>query len=631
MLKDLVPQFADAAKKFPDLVMDNYELKDGLYIRLSLNRPFTAIDEQDYLVIDKKKEVPVSKASLFRWFKSRDLFSSVLNIDKAVDQGKGRKKIHSINHLSLFVKKENLLGTEKERAVVDKKYLCDFLQVILPKSPKKLLDLYPITAKKKSGRQQQENEREHFFQQHYSELLDYLQSQERKERQRDVLQFWDKYFAAFIEKAKELAGEKKVSNYIKVFFEADEAEYEKEYKLYVLPRIFNVNDFNQLVDGEIVGLPAYDVSMNSKKPFFELKTMKTKVPTRISVEEALYVKYLYQWLNKQGKFIELMLPFHELFGPGTGDQKGKDVANGAFYLSLDKNGSVEYFDNIPFQPRTNWSLQIENVLEVQEKHGDLWMMNPYPDIQGKGQLRQEISRLFFGNCLPKNLLDAEPPKAKETVFTAEMVSVYVMVRQALFDFLVKDTEETIRPFLQKYSLQLIEIQLLKTIEGLAFRKMADAFQLRLALLTKANEKEGIKLSDKLKELYGGLKEKLSKRNELIVCESDEEFFFLAGQVGYYLLGQSEASNKTYGLAEPVLKARNPEVLKNRLTDLFDTYKHAIKYEHVAFKSALAMIQGYETNAKIEGSNKSMLLAGLLANNLFYQKNEKKDTGEVKNG
>ncbi len=120
-----------------------------------------------------------------------------------------------------------------------------------------------------------------------------------------------------------------------------------ENEAYILPRLFNVNDFNQIIDGEIVGLPANDVSMNSKKPYQELKSMKTKAPTRVSVEEAMYIKDLYKWLQAQGKFKETTLPFHQVFGFGTTTDKESNVASGAYYLSLDKNGGIQYFENVP--------------------------------------------------------------------------------------------------------------------------------------------------------------------------------------------------------------------------------------------------------------------------------------------
>lgn len=621
MLKDLVPQFAETLEKFPSIILDNYELKEGIYIRLSLDKPFVSIEEHDFVIISKNSEEQTSKLDLIRLFKVRDYYSSILNDDmnKAVDIP--AKKIHSNNYLSLFAKKDYLIQNKKDDI---KNHLLNFLKVNVKKSEERLFEIFPIKSNKKSERQRLESFRDQYFQENYHHLVKYLFSNERKIQKNKVNEFWTKYFENILEKIIELVSENKVNNYIKLFFDVEEEQYRKEYEIYILSRIFNVNDYNELIEGEIMGLPAYDVSMNSKKPFFEYKTMKIKVPTRTSLEEAIYIKDFYNWLNKQGKFKEIYLPFHEPFGSGTGNEKAKDVAKGAYHISLDSNGSIQYFDNVPFQPKDAWNLEIENVLEIQEKINGVWVFKSDQQVTSKYQLRNEISRLFFGNSLPNNLLETEPPKAIENKFTVEMVSIYTMIRQALFDFLVKDSVLTIRPFIKKYSLQLIEIQLLKTIEENFFYTMAEAFLLRLALLKMLNDEEGIKLSDRIKELFLSLKEKLSIKNELVTCDSDEEFFFLAGQLGSYLLAQSETSNKTFGLAEPIIKAKNPQVLKNKLADLFDTYKHSVHYDYVAFRNAFAMVQGYETDAKIIGFNKNILLAGLLANNIFFQKKDKEE-------
>ncbi len=62
------------------------------------------------------------------------------------------------------------------------------------------------------------------------------------------------------------------------------------------------------------------------------------------------------------------------------------------------------------------------------------------------------------------------------------------------------------------------------------------------------------MGDKIKEIYEGLHSKLSKK-ELAICESDQEFFFLVGQLSHYLLAQSAAHMKSHGLTEPIVKAK----------------------------------------------------------------------------
>ncbi len=116
MLKDLVSQFAEIVKKHPELVMDNYELKEGLYIKLSLEKPFTSIEAQDYLVVRKEKNAePSPETALSRWFKIRDFYSGLLNdsMNKAVDSSGKKNSQHKLfSHLC----KERLFARSEREA-----------------------------------------------------------------------------------------------------------------------------------------------------------------------------------------------------------------------------------------------------------------------------------------------------------------------------------------------------------------------------------------------------------------------------------------------------------------------------------------------------------------------------------
>ncbi|TCS94954.1 hypothetical protein [Hazenella coriacea] len=630
MLKDLIPQFAEVVEQYPQILQDNYSLKEGIYVKV----PFKAVFSEDsieMMIIDKKTNEAELDSRLLSFFKHRDMLSTVLNDDMNKSIDTPSKKIHSTNMFTFFAKKDYLFGKEgKDELTPVQAHYFHFLDEKLPNVTQRLQDLYPMRARKIDEKAVEEEQKNAFFQERFSELTTYISSEERQKRLEMIRQFWKENFNEVMEYIRTLVHENNVQNYIKIFFDVELSLYEQEYDIYVLPRIFNVNTFNELLYGEIVGLPAYDISMNSKKPFFEMKTRKTPVPTRVTLEEALMIKNFSQWLLQKGKFQEITIPFHEPFGPGTSSgTTARSVAKGAYYLTLDKNGSIDEFDHVPFNPDESWALSVDNILERQEYVDKKYITKAYDDIKGKSSLRTVINKLFFNGYMPNNLLSRDAPKPKENVFTVEMVSIYMMTRQALFDYLVKDTSQTIQPFIKKYSLDLIENQLLKTIKGFGFQKIADAYQVRLALLKEMNDEEGIQMAEDLKEIYTTLKAKLQTKNDMVVCDSDAEFFFLAGQLGSYLLSQSVANqdSKNYGIAEPIIKSRNARILQNKLIELFDTYKHAVRLNHIVFNNAMAMVQGYDINAKIVEKNRSMLIAGLCANNLFYQKLKQEGEGQ----
>src|SRR5699024_10279628 len=115
LINDLLSLFKKSYEKHGDkAILDNYTLKDGLYIRINKD------NSKNFLIIKAKKdkegnidyleenEINEKNMELYEWFKTRDYYSSLLEMNKAIDP---KKKIHSNNYMTLFIKKDNLLGS----------------------------------------------------------------------------------------------------------------------------------------------------------------------------------------------------------------------------------------------------------------------------------------------------------------------------------------------------------------------------------------------------------------------------------------------------------------------------------------------------------------------------------------
>lgn len=212
------------------------------------------------------------------------------------------------------------------------------------------------------------------------------------------------------------------------------------------------------------------------------------------------------------------------------------------------------------------------------------------------------------------------PEIKGNDFTNNMLTCFLKSRQAFYDFFIKGTEEPLREIIDKLTLNLIEERLYGTFEGPHIKHMAEAFNLRLALLKYFRIKGGDEMADCIRNVSDILKNKV-KSKDLVVCESDQEFYYLAGQLGYYLLSQSQVKSKTIGMFEPILRAKYEHQVKRLLKNLLITYGHAISIKNTSFKNAFGMVMGFETDGVSKGKNKDILLAGLLASNMFYEKYE----------
>lgn len=617
MITDLVKQFQHAVTQSPQIVLDNYSLKEGIYICIDLNRSWEeniSTFSERYVIVRKGDKENVGNYDLLKWFRIRDYYSSVLNDDmnKALDLP--ARKIHSNNGIALFMKDNVFFGLDDKLPLESLSgHLMKFYDVDLSKTEERLISLYPIRGKK-AEKERQLQERDMFFQKRHGDLLQYLHSDERKKLYEDAKHFWHNHALDFVLFLKELQQTQPFSNYIKIFFDLDENTYRKEFLLYILPKIYNVNDYNEVTEEGVIGLPAYGISMNSKKPFLELKTMKTKVPLRMPLAEALVMKDMYKWLESQGKFKEFQLHLQEPF------DFADDKRTGRYHLRLDSNGNIEYYEQVPFTTREEFRLDIRNAMRIEEVKEAKRILKTYEPITSYQQLHGAISRSFFAGKMGGSFLHSDPPKVNPNEFTSQMQNIFIISRQALYDFLYKGTNITIIPFVEQMTQILVEEQLSKCVKGLSLQMAAEAMNLRLALLNYFQVEGGSDMGDRIEATYKILREKIDS-SDLTTCTNDEEFYFMAGQLAYYLFSQSQASNKHYGMFEPILQAKNDDQLKNRLYDVFNTYSHAIGMNAKRFRNGLSMVMGYEAEGAIKGMKRDMLLAGILSKNMFYEKKE----------
>jgi CRISPR-associated protein Csh1 len=105
--------------------------------------------------------------------------------------------------------------------------------------------------------------------------------------------------------------------------------------------------------------------------------------------------------------------------------------------------------------------------------------------------------------------------------------------------------------------------------------------------------------------------------------SKREFLLLAGQMAYYLISQSESSNRTFRLVEHYLKSKNVKMIKNHLRNDLEKYKHKIYLtaKDSKFKNAYAMLLAFDSNEKLSHDEMDLLLIGLITENLFFMKKE----------
>ena len=100
--------------------------------------------------------------------------------------------------------------------------------------------------------------------------------------------------------------------------------------------------------------------------------------------------------------------------------------------------------------------------------------------------------------------------------------------------------------------------------------------------------------------------------------TNEEFFYIAGQIVNYLLKQSESGQKNADMLESFLRVKNVKKLKEEIRFTYFKYKHKIGLNHIQFNNAFALMMAYDTDEKIDIDS---FLIGVLSDNIFYMKSE----------
>lgn len=217
MVNDLLKIFRNA-ENMEKAVLDNYIPKDGTYFRLDENNSISR------LIIKRSK---TEQNELYQWFKEADYNSNLIDMNKPVDT---TKKIHSNNYYTVFMKCDILpkIGTNQEKALTEEQlgeaidnYFATFLEETKDKKAKRIIETMSL---------QEINQEE----------LEKCKTQIKNAIPKIIKEIEDNNLAD--------------KNYVKIFIKKDMTDYQREGKRYFYPRIFNKNDYNIEMNGEIWGL-----------------------------------------------------------------------------------------------------------------------------------------------------------------------------------------------------------------------------------------------------------------------------------------------------------------------------------------------------------------------------------------
>ena len=585
------------------VVLDSYTLTDGYYYVVDENNNFEKLQ-----IVNGQSE----NYDLEKYIKVRDFYSKYINSNKAVDTSykeavKGKeystyKKICSNNIYTLFFKNK-------------------FIQGLLKKEDNK--DEIPVEIFKKG------------IIKYYDSLLKIGNNPKEqillkeKYTKEEIENYKAKMLKAFEIVYEDLKNEDmQKESWIKIFLKIDEEEYKRVSEIYLKTKLFNTNDSNVEVEGKTYGANNYNYGLNSKKPYLELKSTNFKVGSYVSNEDISALNNLYIWMynNAAGKTI-LKLPLDWQFNGIPKDEE--DIQDKATYIVkvVGNNGNARIDD---FRYASNYNTKIrkficKNYLEKEPK------------------IVFETENVYALNWYTNNIWFAENEKSTKNYIRDSYYDYDLKISKSILANWKKDIlkqnsnlflelfeQEEWRNFVDK--LDDIAIQIIEKmfIDNLKQNKNytnnpKKAFNLWIAYkqyFRKKGEDEEMKINN--------LQEQCEKIvNTVGKIETDEQYYYLAGQVAYYLLTRSKADKLMQDVTEPFTRANTPQKLKKELEFLYEKYKYDIYLKYPKFNNIMSQLLLQEPEDTVK-NNKELLLAGLLAQNVFYNSQEKINDGGKEN-
>lgn len=579
MLQELSELLAKT-NKADEIVIDSYTLKEGIYFKINLNG-----DIVDELIVNKDTN---KNSELYQWFKVRDYYSKLVSMNKPVDK---TKKIHSNNIFTIFIKTEILPGIGKDGKALSSSDLNNVVEGYFDK-----LESEPDKESKNI-----------LSSCHIEEIAPAL-----TKKCRSILENG-------LKSAIDMIWEKEaVSGYLKLFVISDEdnsadiENYKRESERYVMPKIFNDNSYNVYIDDELMGLSNDNMQLNAKKPFLKLQGTKFGAPYRVSLNQALMDKKVFEWMessvNENGRpNMRFSIPYDYNFKTNPNDE---NIERGFFIETIPDNGKrvVVDGDSIPedisFLKRP---FQYKNYFGLTGDNDRI--------ITKRGELENLIDRYYFKNQIKIAYYDSSyrPKGCSSVVMNAVRVMSIPMK-----NYFRLGVESDLEPMIKKITMMIIKDDIRSNESSINSIKLK--MNLRLSLLSYFKKKGETDVGDIVVDIAKKVKDRVLGEGEVYAAD-DREFYYCVGQLTRYIFDRSEAANKKMDMYTPILDAKNSERIKGILRDVAVKYAHNINISSVRYKRLLRMVMGYETDSKPDGD---MILCGICDDNILYTKKKEEE-------
>jgi CRISPR-associated protein Csh1 len=440
---------------------------------------------------------------------------------------------------------------------------------------------------------------------------------------------WDEYFLVYLEEPLE--------------------EYKLFQKFYLTEGIFNTSDYNIEIDSEIFGTSNFYNGFNSKKPFLMHHTAPFDITSRISASNAKALSDFKTYANKKlfPNPIPIFIDKPEMTKDAikvyhrNADKKSshreiiselwkREEDLGNYYLLYFSGGAIQDFDYVSkfkyllSNEKDNDGMQLKwsimNVTELKNKEKNLLSSIKLKTVF---DFERIVIRELFNNSLVK------VDEKKGTVsmrylddidakwYRPAMFSLILKYRKSVYDFIYKSIRSSIGRS------QFEDICLTSIMDDIRSHDNKNEYTIKLKLNIYFSLHADFDRNNNQKIMPSKIEEYKAEIAKVAVEEdahfiTDEAYAFGAGQLIYFLLSKSEASDRTHALLEPFLQKTNHAHFNEAISNTLLKYKHAIGFDFKRFNQLAGEVLAYEPDGGLQ-ILRPYLLAGYFCPNILYTK------------
>ena len=560
-------------KEGEKLVVNKHIPKDGTYILVNIESG--KIIENLNIAYDKKsKKIDGELNQYYSYIRAFDYYSNLVDMNKPMDS---KKTIHSNQIYSFFIKKDSIRENKLTKSIIEG-YKKNLLNPEEKYNSKEAKELYKNIANK------------------------------LPEIEKDTV---EKIFSWIETNVNGDLLEDNKKDYLKIFFVENDLDtslelFKNEHKRYLIPNIFNSNDYNKKIEETIYGLSNNNMGLNAKKTFLENKTRKISTPYLVDTEEILLQYAFYNYLLpevKQGNYF-IYFTENEII-PKT----YKDAyPNGARYLlnaTYSKDIDIKNFNIISKSDSQEININFREILHQKRKDSD---EIEYGNLN-REKIMNNINKILFYNSLLGNFLASDGDLDIKDIEIKKLLMKY---RNAFYKWFYLNDETEVKKSIKKIYLDAVMIAIGNGHLFKANQQLDLGFCLEEYFYKKSELMEEIM---SIKEVF--LNHTLSEEDwELL---NDEEYFFAVGQILAYINYMRNSKAKSLNFIKQLTFIKNPTILKEKIKKIVISYSHIFETKNKKINRTISNISLYQPKEiKID-----ILLAGFTADIVFFKKREEK--------